>query len=179
MPVRPQPYFWFCREWGSTISSLSPDRKAPAAIGEDCARGVMARRAGDTAPRMRARATEVESLERAAIVGIAEHRTRPEQLVERQGAVKDVAAGQAEHLLEIERRQRLVAEHARLKPGSVAIDRIDHQIGHRVAMLIPGTAVRQFGGNVLAEQAGDVRAVRRQCVVEGRWDQHLDDGLAT
>ena len=95
-------------------------------------------------PGMRARAAVVEARHRAAIVGIAEHRPRPEQLVERERAVEDVAAGEPEGLLEVERAQRLAADHARLEARRIAIDRVDHQVGHLVAMVVPGAAVRQF-----------------------------------
>src|SRR5262249_61374053 len=87
----------------------------PPPIGDDRARGVVAGRTGDTAAGMRAGAAVIESRKRRAIIGIAERRTRPEQLVERQGAMKDVAAGQPEHLFEIERAERLAADHARLE----------------------------------------------------------------
>ena len=81
-------------------------------IPQDDTGGVMAGGAGDATAGMGARATMVEALERPAIVGMAEHWPRREQLVERQRAVKDVAAQQAELALQVERRQDLPADHA-------------------------------------------------------------------
>jgi hypothetical protein len=52
----------------------------------------------------------------------------------------------------------------------MAVDRLDHQIGHRVAVL-----VSQVGRDMLAEQAGDMLSGRGETVVEGRGDQHLYD----
>ncbi len=71
--------------------------------------------AGDAAAGVGARAAMVEALQRPAIIGVAQHRPRREQLIERQRAVKDVAAEQAELPLEVERRQHLAADHARRK----------------------------------------------------------------
>src|SRR5262245_1131930 len=94
------------------IGSAASASQTPAAVGEDRARGVVAGGAGDTAARVRARAAVVEALERAAVVRIAEHGPRPEQLIEGERAVKDIAADKAEHLLEVERAQHLAADDA-------------------------------------------------------------------
>src|SRR5262245_63765906 len=107
---------------------------------------------------MGARSAVVETLQRPAIIGIAQRGSRPEQLVERQGAMEDVAAGEAEHLLEVEGAERLAADDARLEPWCVAVDRLDHQIGHALAMVAPRRAVGQLRRDMLAEQARDMRA---------------------
>ncbi|MNC62556.1 hypothetical protein D3C75_1125870 [compost metagenome] len=86
--------------------------------------------------------------------------------------MEDVAADQAEAPLQIARPQGQPPHHRGLKPRRMGLDRLDHQIGHRVAM-----RVRQIRRDMLAEQAGDMLARRRQTVVQGRGDQHLDDGL--
>ena len=150
---------------------------APAPVGEDRVRGIVAGRAGDAAAGMRAGAAMIEARQRPAVVGIAEHGPRPEQLVERHRAVRDVAADEAEHLFEVERAQRLAADHARLEARRIAVDGVDHQVGDLVAMVVPGAAVGQLRRDVLAEQARDMRALRRQRVVEGRGDDQLDDRL--
>jgi hypothetical protein len=54
----------------------------------------MAGGAGDPAARMRAGAAMVEAGHGAAVVGMAEQRAGPEQLVERERAMEDVAADQ-------------------------------------------------------------------------------------
>src|SRR5258707_1993588 len=87
-------------------SRLAPVRigspsKPPAPILQDRLRGVVAGRPGDAAARMRARAAVVEAFERSAVVRIAQHRPRPEQLVERERAVEDVAADEPELLFQI------------------------------------------------------------------------------
>src|SRR4051812_10488258 len=133
----------------ATLSDIlrvgSMTSQTPAPIGQDRAGGVVAGCAGDAAAGVRACAAKIQALERAAIVGIAEHRSCPEQLIERERAMKDVAAGETEYPFEVERAQHLAAEHAGLETRRIAIDSVDHQIGHRIAMRIPGTAVRQFG----------------------------------
>ena len=42
MLATPQPYFWSCREWASTISLLLPDGERLAARGTECQLGVLA-----------------------------------------------------------------------------------------------------------------------------------------
>src|ERR1700681_2355461 len=101
---------------------------------------------------MSTRAAVIESLERPPIVRIAERRPRPEQLIERQGAVEDVAAGQAEDLLQVKRAQRRAAEDARLEAGRITLDRIDHQIRDLLAAVVPGAAIGQLRRHMLTEQ---------------------------
>src|SRR5258707_9292685 len=83
-----------------------------AVIPQNHARGVVAGGAGDAAAGMRAASAMVEALQRSAIIGVAEHRPRREQLIEGQRAVKYIAAEQAELALQIERRENLPADHA-------------------------------------------------------------------
>src|SRR5258707_11911988 len=90
-------------------------------IPQNHARGVVAGGAGDAAAGMRAAAAMVEPLQRPAIIGMAEHRPRREQLIERQRAVKNIAAEQAELALQIERRQNLPADDACRKARRVTI----------------------------------------------------------
>src|SRR5690349_9892478 len=105
----------------------------------------MAGCASDPAAGMRARAAMVEARHRAAVVGMAEQRAGPEQLVERECAMEDVAADQTEGLLEIERAQRLAADDARLEARGVTVDRVDHQVGYLFTMIAPRAAVRKLG----------------------------------
>jgi len=85
----------------------------------------------------------------------------------------DVPAGQAKDALQIERRQDLPRNDQGRKSRRITIDGGNHQVGDLVAMIIPRRAARQHGGRMLAEQAGDMRAVRRQRVIQGGRDQHL------
>ena len=58
--------------------------------------------------------------ERTAVVAVAEHRARGEQLIETQRAVDDVPADEAEGALEVERTHDLPTEHGRLEVRRVA-----------------------------------------------------------
>src|SRR5258708_34434119 len=84
-----------------------PSPKQRPVITQDHARGVVAGGAGDAAAGMRAAAAMVEPLQRPAIIGVAKHRPRREQLIERQRAMKNIAAEQAELALQVERRENL------------------------------------------------------------------------
>src|SRR5260221_121027 len=89
---------------------------------------------------MRARAAEVETFYRRAVVGIAEHRPGREQLVERERAVKDVPADEAELALEVERRKYLAREDARLEIRRVTVHRFDDGVGGGFALVVPAAA---------------------------------------
>src|SRR5262249_56115799 len=91
---------------------------------------------------MRARAAVIELRQWAAVVRMAEHRAGGEELIERERAVEDVAVGEAELALEVERRKALDREHARAEAGCVALDRVDHQVADRFAILVPRLALR-------------------------------------
>src|SRR5271155_4522326 len=95
-----------------------------------------------------------------------EHRPRREQLIERQRAVKNIAAEQAKLALQIERRQDLPPDHACRKTRRIFIHRRDHEIGYFIAMVVPGSAAGQLWRDMLAEQAGDMLARRAERVVE-------------
>ena len=90
--------------------------------------------------------------------------------------MEDVAVGQAEDALQIEWRETLPPDHARFEARRIGFDRVDHEIGDRLARLVPGAPVGQFRRDMLAEQGRDVLAGRRQRIVERRRDQHFDDG---
>src|SRR3546814_11391821 len=54
-------------------------------------------------------------------------------------------------------------------------DRIDDASRRRFLLVIPNAPVRQFGCELLAEEARHMLAGRRKAVVDGRGDQHLDN----
>ena len=87
-------------------------------VGDHRLRGVVPRRPGDAAARMRARAAQIEARDRHAVVGKAEHRSRREQLIECQCAVENVAAGQAELALRSAGDRICRATTLDLKPGA-------------------------------------------------------------
>ena len=61
-------------------------------IAQNHARRVVAGGPGDAAAGMGAGTTVIKPLQRAAIIGVPEHRARGKELVQRQRAVEDVAA---------------------------------------------------------------------------------------
>ncbi|MFG3757303.1 hypothetical protein, partial [Klebsiella pneumoniae] len=71
---------------------------------------IVPRRAGDASAGMSAGAAMVEAWQRAAVVGVAQHRPGGKQLVQRQGAMENVTADQPEVALEIERGQHLAGD---------------------------------------------------------------------
>ena len=120
----------------------------------------------------------IEALQRPAIIGMAEHRPRREQLVERQRAMKDVAAEQAEIPLEIERRQNLAADHA---------CREARRILSTVAIIRSATSSRwsshdapsgNCGATCWQNRLATCWPGGRKRVVERRGDQHLHHRLA-
>src|ERR1700686_5396752 len=85
-------------------TSAPPPPPPPAAkVAEDLARRVVTRGAAHAAPGMGAGAAHVKPLQRSAVIAVAEHRARREQLIEAQGAVGNVAADEPEGALQIER----------------------------------------------------------------------------
>src|SRR6266480_4534825 len=106
-------------------------------IRQNHARGVVAGGAGDAAAGMGAAAAMVEPLQRPPIIGVAAHWPRREQLIERQRAVKNIAAEQPELALQIERREDLPAHDACRKTRRITIYRRDHEIGDLIAMVVP------------------------------------------
>ncbi len=80
--------------------------------------------------------------------------------------MKDVAADQAEGAFEIERAHDLPRDHRTLEVRRIGIDRRDHQIGDLLAMIVPARAIGQFGRHMLAEEARDMAAFRRERRIE-------------
>src|SRR5215469_3243320 len=88
---------------------------SPPEILQDLVRCVVAGGAGDAAARMRARAAHVEPRDGRAVIGMTQHRTRGEDLIERQRAMHDVAAEDPALTIKIERRQRHATQDRRLE----------------------------------------------------------------
>src|SRR4051812_11467245 len=102
---------------------------------------------------MRARSAHIQARERSPISAEAKHRSRAVQLIERQRAVKYVAADQPELALKIERRQDFAAADARLEIRRVPRDCVDHEIGHSFFAVVPASSIGQRETEVLAEKA--------------------------
>ena len=84
-------------------------------------RGVPARRAHDAAAGVGGRAAQVEALDGRAVVGVADDGAEQEELVQRHRALEDVAAGQVEGLLQVERRQHLPGDDRLLEVRRVLV----------------------------------------------------------
>src|ERR1700687_1398284 len=94
-------------------------------IAKNFPRRIVSGHAGDTAAGVSARAAHVQALQRAAIVTMTEDRSRREELVQREGAVEDIAPDESELALEVERRQCVPGDDARGKIGRVTLDGSD------------------------------------------------------
>src|SRR5688572_13937275 len=79
-------------------------RAVPPDIGEDAARRVVTGCAGHAAPGVSAGAAQVQAVERRRIARMGRHGAHEEELIWPQVTVKDVALGDAGHILQIGRR---------------------------------------------------------------------------
>src|SRR5438067_13776678 len=130
------------------------------------ARRIVTWRPGHAPARMRARAAQVQALERHPVIGCTDHRPRAEQLVEAHLAMEDVAADQPEAALEIERRMDLPADHRRGKAGGMRIDGGNDRVGRLLALVVPTPPRTQVVAEVLAEERSDMLALGREAGVE-------------
>src|SRR6185503_5124676 len=96
-----------CPGRGLGLTAVTGDRRGGAPrdrlfeVGHDLPHRVGGRAARHPAPRMGARAAEVQTLERPAVAVPAQERARDEELVERELAVHRMAAREAMGLLEV------------------------------------------------------------------------------
>src|SRR5450432_3453125 len=97
---------------------------------------------------MRARAAEIESADRRAILRPAGYRAHEEELLEVELTVKDVAFGEAVGALEIERGEDLAGDDGAGDVGRVFGDLFYHTMAEQLAILVP-VAFTQTVGNVL------------------------------
>ena len=122
--------------------------------------------------RMRARSAEEQILDRRPVARPAEQRARDEQLIERQLAVEDVAAGQAVRALEVERRDHLARDDRRVEARRVLRDRARRRGAEAIALGVPGAC-----------RAGDTartaRTRRRRAAPAGASDGSAIDGIVS
>src|SRR5271156_2671857 len=114
-------------------------------------RRIVPRRTSHPAAWMRTRATQIEPADWHAVIGVSPHRASRKKLIGRHRAVKDIAVRQAEDLLQIEWRETLPSNHARLEARRVRFDSVDHQVTDGFAMLVPGRAIGELRSDVLTE----------------------------
>ena len=100
--------------------------------------GVSAWRPHDAATGVGRRAAEIEPLDWRAIVRPAWRRSQEKQLFERELSLKDVAFGEPELALEVERRQHLPVEDAVPDVRREPRNRVDDRIAERVPLDVPG-----------------------------------------
>ena len=97
------------RRWRPS-RSCRPARARLAEVAQDLARGVRAGCGHDAAARMVRRAAHVEALDRRAVLRPAGDRAVEQELVEGQLALEDVALGEADLVLDVERRADLLVD---------------------------------------------------------------------
>src|SRR5207248_2656120 len=100
--------------WGRPCASEL--RGALPGVREDLARGVAAGEAGDVAARMRARAAEIQPLDRHAVAGGPEQRAPREPLVQARLAMQHMAGRESEVTFEVDGREDLTRHDQVLEP---------------------------------------------------------------
>jgi len=103
---------------------------------------------------------------------------RAEELVERELAVEDVAAHEAEFPLEVQRREEAARDDASPEIRGEAVDVIDDRVGRPLALRIPCALAGKSVAEMLAEEARDMGPGGRKGLVDRARNEHLDDGLA-
>src|SRR6266404_1012645 len=148
-----------------------------APVFEDDLAGDAAGRAHDAAARMRSGTAHIKVVDRSAIVSPPRNWAEKEKLFEGEFALEDVALGQAEFALEVERREDLAADDNLFYVGGMLGDGVHDGVAEGFAMLIPST-LREFVGRVLHETGHDVLARRRDAGVGETGNDDVDVGLA-
>src|ERR1039458_7168111 len=97
------------------------------------ARAVKPRCAHHAAAGMRARTAKIQALNGSAIARPPGHRTHREHLVQAHLAMKNIAAGDAEAPLQVERSQYLAMFHNPPDVGRILFDERHHPVAKRLA----------------------------------------------
>src|SRR6185436_8379183 len=128
------------------------DAAEPAArpVLEDRRGGELARRAHDAAARMRARAALVVALDRRSVVRPPDRRSHEPHLRGQELAGEDVALGQADRPLDVQRRSDLALEHEIPEPGEVVLKRSLDRVAQLFLLAVP-VALAQLVRRVLDE----------------------------
>ena len=114
-------------------------------------RGDAARGAHEAAAGMGRRAAHPQAVHRRAVAGPAGHGPVEEELLERQLALEDVALGEADPLLDVERREHLLADDQVADVRSPLGQRVDHGVAERLpALVVPLVAA----GEVIRARTG-------------------------
>src|ERR1043165_4598105 len=105
----------------SSACNSSPSPRPNAQIPEHFARRIMPRGARDPAAGMAAGTAQIQAKQWHAVIAMPQDRAGREQLIQFQPSMHDIAAGQAEDALQIERRQNLARDHRGGKPRRMAL----------------------------------------------------------
>ena len=106
---------------------------------------------------------------------MAQHRPRRPELVEAHPPVEDIAPDQAERALQAFGAEYLPRQDRGAKARRVRLDGVDDRV-RRCGFLLRRPFQRRI--ELLAEQAGDMMARRREAVVDLGGNQHLDNRFA-
>src|SRR3990167_9169951 len=114
---------------------------------------------------MRSRAAQKKTADRRAVLTEPQERPHGEELIERELAMENLAAGQPPAALEVERRQDLARDDTRLQRGRVLLERRHHGIAQALAGALP-VGVPQVIRRKLRVGREDVRS---------RWGQRSEE----
>src|SRR5690348_10661252 len=95
------------------------------------------RRAHDSAAGMRGGAAHIKIFDGSAITRPSCNRPQEEKLLERKFALKNIAFGQADLLLNVPRTEHLLADDDFFQVRRIFGDRVDHRVAKFVAAIFP------------------------------------------
>src|SRR5262249_26307558 len=110
---------------------------------------------------MSGRAAHIEVANRSAVARPYGYRTQEEKLLERKFALKNIAFGEADAALDIERRLHLTADDDVFQIRGVLGDGVHHRVAEGFALLVPVETRLEFVRRVLHEAGEHVLARRR------------------
>src|SRR5260221_574849 len=144
-------------------------------ITRNCPRGERTGAPVQTGPRVRPTAAQIQAPNRRGVPRPFQQRPRDEQLIERQLAVKNVAAGQSVGPLEIERRDHLAGEDRGSEAWRVALDRARGGVAKTIALRVP--IALEVIRRVLDVRRDDVLTLGGERRIGNRRDGRLDPRL--
>src|SRR5579872_569315 len=142
----------------------------------DLPRSIVPGDARDPASGMGRRAAQVQGADRGTVVGEVRRRALEEQLVDRELAVKDMTVGAANEALDVRRYQHLHGDDVLAEAWSELLERIEHELGEFLPVILPARSISQGIGSMTAKQVEDVLARRSERAVHGRRGGHRHEG---
>src|SRR4051794_17586513 len=138
---------------------------------------IVPRSTRDSATGVGTRPAEVQALQRHPVIRCTDHGARTEQLVETHLSMKNVTPDEAETPLQVQWRMDLATEDRLGETRSMGIYGRDDRVRCLVALVVPASARPKIITEMLAEERGDMLALRSETWIERRRDEHLDDWL--